>query len=150
MKRSELLQSGVALAAASVIPAGADDSAPTRTRISPLTAPATGVPVAFLLSEGAQVIDFSGPWEVFQDVSVPGRTQDAFVPYTVAETTRPLLVSGGMRVEPQYDFAHAPAPKLVVVPAQSDPSTATIRWLNAVARSADVVMSVCTGAFVLA
>src|ERR1700682_2628270 len=31
------------------------------------------IPVAFLVSEGAVMIDFSGPWEVFQDVMIPGR-----------------------------------------------------------------------------
>ena len=30
------------------------------------------IPVAFLISDGAVVIDFCGPWEVFQDVMIPG------------------------------------------------------------------------------
>jgi hypothetical protein len=34
------------------------------------------IPVASLISDGAVVIDFTGPWEVFQDVNVPSR-QDA-------------------------------------------------------------------------
>ncbi len=96
------------------------------------------------------MIDFAGPWEVFQDVNVPERTQPAFVPYTVAETTHAITVSDGMRVVPQFDFESAPLPKVVVVPAQSDPTPATTKWLRAVARTADVMMSVCTGAFVLA
>lgn len=96
------------------------------------------------------MIDFAGPWEVFQDANVAGRTQPAFLPYTVAETTKPLTFSAGARVLPHYDFSNAPAPKLVVVPAQADPTPATKQWLNTVAHTADVIMSVCTGAFVLA
>lgn len=151
MKRAELLQSGAALAALSAgFPAKSFASAPTHTRISPLIAPATGVPVAFLLSDDAVMIDFAGPWEVFQDANVAGRAERAFIPYTVAETSQPITASDGMRIVPQYNFTNAPLPKLVVVPAQSDPSSATKRWLNTIAHSVDTIMSVCTGAFVLA
>ncbi|HLI96197.1 MAG TPA: DJ-1/PfpI family protein [Candidatus Baltobacteraceae bacterium] len=151
MKRADLLQSAAALAALSAgLPARAVASAESPTRILPLNAPASGVNVAFLLSEGAVMIDFAGPWEVFQDADIPGRMQPAFLPYTVAETVAPIDVSGGMRIVPRYDFANAPQPNLVVVPAQSAPTAATKRWLHTVARSADVVLSVCTGAFVLA
>lgn len=131
------------------LPSRAIASAP-RTPIVPLKPPATGVPVAFLLSDGAVMIDFAGPWEVFQDGDAPGRSQAAFITYTVAESTAPVSVSGGARLVPQYDFATAPPPKVVVVPAQSAPTPATKQWLTGVAQSADVVMSVCTGAFVLA
>jgi YHS domain-containing protein/putative intracellular protease/amidase len=118
---------------------------------NPLKPPAQGsIPVAFLLSDGAVMIDFSGPWEVFQDVNTPGRAGAAFSLYTVAASTKPVHVSGGMKIMPEYTFANAPAPKIVVIPAQSDPSPATKDWIRKVANNADVVMSVCTGAFVLA
>jgi transcriptional regulator GlxA family with amidase domain len=119
----------------------------------PLTPPPAGpIPVAFLLSDGATMIDFTGPWEVFQDVMVPGRGEllDAFRLYTVAETERPIHASGGMRIVPDYTLANAPAPKVVVVPAQGARTPATLQWLRKTAASADVVMSVCTGAYVLA
>ena len=46
---------------------------------SPLKPPAHGsIPVAFVISEGAVVIDFCGPWEVFRDVMVPGRAGSSF------------------------------------------------------------------------
>ncbi len=118
---------------------------------NPLQPPAKGsIPVAFLLSDGAVMIDFSGPWEVFQDVNVPGRAGAPFSLYTVAATAKPIHASGGMKIVPDYTFANAPAPKILVIPAQSDPSPATKEWIRKVAKSADVVMSVCTGAFVLA
>jgi YHS domain-containing protein/putative intracellular protease/amidase len=118
---------------------------------NPLKPPAQGsIPVAFLLSDGAVMIDFSGPWEVFQDVNVPGRVDPAFTLYTVAASMKPIRASGGMKIVPDYTFASAPAPKIVVIPAQSNPSPATKEWIRKVAKNADVVMSVCTGAFVLA
>jgi putative intracellular protease/amidase/YHS domain-containing protein len=118
---------------------------------NPLQPPAQGsIPVAFLLSDGAVMIDFSGPWEVFQDVNVPGRAGAPFRLFTVAAAMKPVRASGGMKIVPDYTFANAPAPGILVIPAQSDPTPATKAWIRKVAKSADVVMSVCTGAFVLA
>jgi transcriptional regulator GlxA family with amidase domain len=58
-----------------------------------------------------------------------------------------------MKIIPDYTFANAPVPKVIVIPAQSaqsDPSKAMQEWLRKSAKTADVTMSVCTGAFVLA
>jgi transcriptional regulator GlxA family with amidase domain len=121
----------------------------------PLRPPAKGkIPVAFLISEGATVIDFAGPWEVFQDVHVESRgaSMDEMMPFElfmVAETPDVVTASAGMRLVPQYTFQNVPAPKVVVVGAQSGRSAATLEWLRQVSRSADVTMSVCTGAFLL-
>jgi putative intracellular protease/amidase/YHS domain-containing protein len=111
---------------------------------SALKPPAKGnIPVAFLISDGAVVIDFTGPWEVFQDA---GR----FRLYTVAETAKPIQASGGMKIIPNYTFENAPAPKILVIPAQGGQSQATLNWIRRVSKSTDVTMSVCTGAFLLA
>ena len=120
-------------------------------KANPLKPPAQdSIPVAFLISEDAQVIDFAGPWEVFQDVVVPGRTDHPFRLYTVSESTAPIHTSGGMKIVPDYNFENAPAPKVIVIPAQSKPSEATLEWIRKATKSTDVTMSVCTGAFVLA
>jgi len=120
-------------------------------KTNPLKPPAQGsIPVAFLISEGAQMIDFAGPWEVFQDVRVPERADQPFRVYTVSESTSPIHASGGMKIVPDYTFGNAPAPKVIVIPAQSQPSEATLDWIRKSTKSTDVTMSVCTGAFVLA
>src|SRR5213595_931515 len=120
-------------------------------KINPLKPPAQGsIPVAFVISNGAQVIDFTGPWEVFQDVMVPGRMDHPFHLYTVSESTSPIHASGGMKIVPDYTFENAPPPKVIVIPAQSQPSEATLEWIRKSTKSTDVTMSVCTGAFVLA
>ena len=118
---------------------------------SPLKPPAQGsIPVAFLVSEGAVVIDFCGPWAVFNNVSIPGRKGDCFRLYTVAETTSPIRASGGMKIVPDYTLETAPAPKVIVIPAQNGRSEAMLRWIQQSTKSTDVTMSVCTGAFLLA
>jgi len=108
------------------------------------------IPVAFLISDGAVVIDFCGPWEVFQDVMIPGSEQMPFRLYTVAETKKPIRTSGGMRIVPDYTIQNAPPPKVIVIPAQSSRSPAVLEWIKKSSRTNDVTMSVCTGAFVLA
>jgi putative intracellular protease/amidase/YHS domain-containing protein len=118
---------------------------------NPLHVPADGIiPVAFLISEGAVLIDFIGPWEAFQSVKVSGPTPYPFHPYTVAETLAPVRAGGGLTIVPSYTLASAPTPKVVVIPAQSPPTDAVLAWVRNVARTADVTMSVCTGAFLLA
>lgn len=131
-------------------PSATKDKAPEAG--GPLSAPAQGsIPVAFLISEGAVMIDFAGPWEVFQDVHVPDRVNTMpFQLYTVAETTKPIRASGGMKIIPDYSIANAPPPKILVIPAQSDLSQATKDWVRKVAKTADLSMSVCTGSFALA
>jgi YHS domain-containing protein/putative intracellular protease/amidase len=121
------------------------------TKSSPLTPPAHGsIPVAFLLSKGAVVIDFCGPWEVFQDVHLHGHQGAPFHLYTVAETTQPIRASAGLQIVPDFTLENAPAPKVVVIPAQQGQSEAMLAWIRQTAKSTDVTMSVCTGAFLLA
>lgn len=157
MNRREFLQRSAALGAIAAIPAiptmalSAFDAPAVGPDPSPLKPPAQGsIPVAFLLSEGAVVIDFCGPWEVFQDVSVRGRMDNPFQLYTVAETLKPIRASAGLKIVPDYTLATAPPPKVIVIPAQSKPSEATLEWVRKASRTTDVTMSVCTGAFLLA
>lgn len=151
MKRRDLFKGAAALGVLSAFPF------PARARTSATSAPGRlkppekdPIPVAFLVSGGAVIIDFCGPWEVFQDVNVPGRSTDAFRLYTVAESARPIQASGGMTIVPNYTFANAPSPKVIVIPAQGGRSEATLDWLRKASKGADVTMSVCTGAFLLA
>jgi len=158
MNRRELLQRSASLGltavgslalpgAAAATFSTAKESAPP----NPLTPPAnTSIPVAFLISEGAVVIDFCGPWEVFERASIPGRKFDAFSLYTVAETATPILASGGLKITPTYTIADAPPPRVIVIPAQSPASDTTKAWIRNATGNTDVTMSVCTGAFVLA
>jgi transcriptional regulator GlxA family with amidase domain len=152
MNRRDIL---TAAAATTAVVAAANTAHAEPKSVKPLTPPSKGkIPVAVLVSSDAQVIDFAGPWEVFQDVHVPARgtTMDEQMPFqlfTVAQSTKPIRVSGGLQIVPDYDFASAPVAKLIVIPAQSRPTDATREWLKKSTPQSDVTMSVCTGAFVL-
>jgi transcriptional regulator GlxA family with amidase domain len=122
------------------------------------------VKVAFVLSEGAVMIDFAGPWEVFQDVMLPGYTGDMsesmpYELYTVAPSRAPVHTSGGYRnsgghgagmdVTPDYTFADAPLPDIVVIGAQSG-GPGLSAWLLKVHAQHKTIMTVCNGVFRLA
>lgn len=120
--------------------------------------PANGViPTAFVISDGAVLIDFAGPWDVFSHASLvrPDGTIDysartGFDTYTVAANMQPIVTSSGMKIVPDHTFADAPRPKIIVIPAQRGADDAALNWIRKAAKTADVTMSVCTGAFVLA
>ncbi|MEP6686017.1 MAG: DJ-1/PfpI family protein [Verrucomicrobiota bacterium] len=120
------------------------------TNTTKLTPPTKGsIPVAILISEFLNVIDFSGPWGVFESVNLPNAMEPPFRLFTVAETAELVTSGSGLKLKPDYTFANVPETKVVVIPAQKG-SDAMIAWLRKAALTADVTMSVCTGAFKLA
>lgn len=151
MNRRDLLKSSTALGIISAVSFSRATVKLNRPAVvNPLKPPAQGsIPVAFLISDGAVLIDFIGPLEVFGSVMIHGR-MDFFQLYTVAETAKPVRAGGGMKIVPDHTLESAPAPKIIVIPAQKDPSQAVLDWIRKSAKAADVTMSVCTGAYVLA
>jgi len=139
MDRRQLLAASLATAAA-----------PALARAAPLPQRKM-ILVAFMLGEGANVIDTAGPWETFQDAmpTIDGKMGHPFAPFTVAPTLEPVRMTGGLLVKPHYSIDNAPQPHVIVVPAQKS-TEASRAWLKAASEKADVTMSVCTGAFQLA
>jgi transcriptional regulator GlxA family with amidase domain len=129
------------------------ETRPVAVEAKRLVPPASGkINVAFVISEDANLIDFAGPWEVFQDVMVSGRGSDhheqmPFRNYTVSDSRKPVRVGMSVMVVPEFTFDDAPPPRVVVVGAQTGKSKKMMDWLRRYAREGDVVMSVCTGAF---
>jgi transcriptional regulator GlxA family with amidase domain len=123
---------------------------------APSTLPARRLPLppdgtirtAVAIGDGFNVIDVAGPWEVLQDAAVGG-SAGSFELFTVSSSTDPVIGSGGLTVMPAYSYENAPQPHVVVIPAHNA-TTETGAWLRRVAGGADLLMSVCTGAFVLA
>ncbi len=80
MQRRGFLRTSVAAVAgmgaggAAVALAGAEPGGKPVAKGKPLTPPKDNgsITVAFALADGATIIDFCGPWEVFQDVMVFG------------------------------------------------------------------------------
>jgi transcriptional regulator GlxA family with amidase domain len=129
--------------------AGAATLALGRRVLTAANPPADAVSVAFLVGDHVNVIDTAGPWEVFQDAVPPGTSgAPGFSMFTVGPVTTPLQATGGLTIVPDYDYRSAPPARIIVVPGHRS-RDATIGFLQSRAASADLLMSVCTGAFVL-
>ena len=60
------------------------------------------------------------------------------------------MPANGLVIVPNYSFETAPKPQVIVIPAQGGRSAAQKAWLLSNSATADVTMSVCTGASMLA
>ncbi|MBA3766167.1 MAG: DJ-1/PfpI family protein [Acidobacteria bacterium] len=108
--------------------------------------------LAILIFDGVQIIDYTGPYETFGHAY--GNDGPAFNIYTVTEKGGPITTAMGMSVNPKYSFENAPRPDVLLVPGGvvegqlSNPNV--IKWVQSKAKDAEVVISVCNGAFILA
>jgi transcriptional regulator GlxA family with amidase domain len=111
--------------------------------------------VAVLVFEGAEELDFVGPWEVLTASAFlreqAGEQPDRIV--LVAERAEPLRCAKGLRVVPDVALADC-TPDVVVVPGgwgveRNLENPVVLDWLAKSAATAEWTTSVCTGAFLL-
>lgn len=104
------------------------------------------VRVGILLFDGVQIIDFAGPYEVFGTAG--------FGVVTLSHDGQPVTTAMGLKVTPDAGFADAPQFDVLLVPggdvgdAETDPRV--LSFVRQHTASSDHVLSVCTGAFILA
>ena len=103
--------------------------------------------VAILIFNGVQIIDFTGPYEVFG--------QAGYNVFTVAGKLDTITTHMKLDVLPKYDFTNHPKPDIIVVPGGGAPhrlpsDDPTIAWISATSIKADYILSVCNGVFFLA
>ncbi len=113
---------------------------------SPASDPHFATKVAILVFTGCEVLDFSGPYEMFGAAGCDV--------YTVGATKDPVTTAMGLGVVPKYAFADAPRPDVLVIPGggvgAASRDEATLRYIREVSGRDSVTMSVCNGAFILA
>lgn len=110
--------------------------------------------LAILLFDEVEVLDFCGPFEVFSVANRFGDTP-AFDVLTVAEKPGPVLTRGGLSVNPRHHLGDCPPPDLLLVPGgqgtrEEMHNPMLIDWVKQCSRKAELVLSVCTGALLLA
>jgi len=118
--------------------------------------------VEFVVTDGADLIDFAGPAEVFNFVRLPGHPNDSpYIEYIVSDKMDPVKLvggsfdptrGGGFVVMPNYTFDTAPPADIIMVGGQAryNPTPKELKWLRARHDHKQTVMSVCTGAYDLA
>jgi transcriptional regulator GlxA family with amidase domain len=108
-----------------------------------------GITTGVLLFDGAEELDFVGPWEVFTMARTEG---DSVV--TIAQSLDPVRCAKGLRVLPDHTLEDAPAIDVLVIPGGHGTrvevgNQTLLDWIAQVAPGCTWVTSVCTGAFML-
>jgi transcriptional regulator GlxA family with amidase domain len=114
----------------------------------------SGMRVGIALFDGAEELDFAGPWEVLAAWATQWPEDDVEV-FTVARTLEPVTCAKGLRVLPDRTWADAGPVDVLVYPggmgtrrelADAD----VLGWLRGVSASGTLMTSVCTGSLVYA
>ena len=102
--------------------------------------------VGILLYPDVQIIDYTGPYEIFGWAG--------YKVTTVSEDGKPLSTNMKMKVVPDYSFKNAPQFDIVLIPGgdhhKAMHNKATLGWIKAQSTAAQTILSVCTGAYILA
>jgi transcriptional regulator GlxA family with amidase domain len=115
------------------------------------------ISIGVLVFDGVEELDFVGPWEVFtmaNEVSKHRGQGPVHEVILIAEHDRPVVCAKGLRVLP--DLTTAQCSKLDVLLISGGQGTRRevanqplLDWIAAIARTANWVTSVCTGALLL-
>lgn len=114
--------------------------------------------VGILLFEEIEVLDFTGPYEVFWEARPKAEDSDdqaLFKPVTIAERAGPVRCRGGLQSIAQYSLTDHPPLDILVVPGGQGTrpllhNRPILDWIAAQDKRTELTTSVCTGAFLLA
>jgi transcriptional regulator GlxA family with amidase domain len=112
------------------------------------------VVIGVALFEGAEELDWAGPWEVLAAWAEQW-PDDGVRVFTLAREEGPVACAKGLRVLPDETWESAPPLDVLVYPGgrgtRAQLGDETVRaWLRGISESGALVTSVCTGSLVLA
>jgi transcriptional regulator GlxA family with amidase domain len=114
----------------------------------------SNVNIGIFIFDGAQELDFTGPWEVLNGWAREAEGEREISVFTVARSREPVQCSNGLRVLPDYAWDEAPKLDLLVFPGgrvrQLLDDREVYDWLGRTQADGALMTSVCTGAHVFA
>ncbi len=110
--------------------------------------------IAVALFEGAEELDWAGPWEVLAAWSQQW-PDDGVEVFTLAREAEPVTCAKGLRVLPHHSWETAPSFDVLVYPGgmgtrRELKDEAVLDWLRALRGQGTLMTSVCTGSLVYA
>jgi transcriptional regulator GlxA family with amidase domain len=112
------------------------------------------VNIGIFIFDGAEELDFAGPYEVLTQWAQQAAEEREILVFTVARSTDPVRCAHGLRVLPDYAWGVAPALDLLLFPGgrvrQFLEDAETLDWVRSVRETGALMTSVCTGAHVYA
>lgn len=110
--------------------------------------------VGIYIYENAEVLDFSGPFQVFSTANRLSKPKELFNVFLVAKDVCSVNARGGFNINPHYCFNEHPKIDLLIVVGgihtEELKKPSVINWVSTISKEATIVASVCTGAFLLA
>jgi transcriptional regulator GlxA family with amidase domain len=110
--------------------------------------------IGIYIYDQAEVLDFSGPFEVFSTANRFLSKDEKSHVFLVGEKETPIVARGGFKVLANYDFTQAPQIDVLIVVGGVHTGellkSQVIEWIQVQSGEAMLVASVCTGAFLLA
>lgn len=110
--------------------------------------------VAIFIFEDVEVLDFTGPFEVFA-VCGQWAGDGYFNVYTVSWDGTLVRARNGLQVQPDYSVATMPKPDILLIPGGRGTrplvnDEAVINWIKTQSEAVELTLSVCTGSLLLA
>ena len=110
--------------------------------------------LAILVFDDVEVLDFAGPFEVFS-VTDELNNHTLLNIYTLGLSTAPVSPKNGLKVIPDFALGACPQPDYLVIPGGSGTralleNEQLLTWLAQTAPLCENILSVCSGAMVLA
>jgi transcriptional regulator GlxA family with amidase domain len=110
--------------------------------------------IAIYLFDGAEELDWAGPWEVLTAWAAASPDDEVDV-FTVADTESPVVCAKGLRVLADHTRSSAPAFDVLVYPGGRGTrghlgDSERLSWVRALAADGVLMTSVCTGSLVYA
>jgi putative intracellular protease/amidase len=113
--------------------------------------------IGILIFDGAEELDFVGPWEVFAMANEVGKHLGQPPGHDlklIAERDAPVVCAKGMRVLPDLTTAQCTHLDVLLIPGgqgtrREATNEALLGWIATIARTAKWVTSVCSGALLL-
>lgn len=110
--------------------------------------------IGIYIYDEAEVLDFSGPFEVFSTAVRVAEESDLYRVFLVSEVKSTVTARGNYLINPHYGFSnHPPIDVLIVVGGwhiDEMKKQNVLNWIKEQSDHAKIVASVCTGAFLLA
>ena len=119
--------------------------------------------LAIFIFDEVEVLDFAGPFEVFGVCGLRTGKEQPFNVYTVAQKEL-ITARNGLRIIPHYLLHNCPQPDILLLPGgggvhpdgtafgsrREMNNTFLLEWIREKNRTAEMLLSVCTGSLLLA
>lgn len=112
--------------------------------------------LAILIFDEVEILDFCGPYEVFSVASYFVKEEEKkFNVFLIAEQIKPVIAKNGLSINPDYSLERHPQFDILLLPGGKGTrreinNDKLINWIILQEKRVDYLLSVCTGALLLA